>query len=168
MGTLQLPLNRTGVFFKGGSIIAGQDVGRNSEQSRLLPITFHVFLDQEEAAEGQLYMDDGSSIDPLENEAYSLATMEFLGRRLTYQFSKNGFSSGTAVRDVWVAGFQQPTTGVLVDGADWETWQEVEENGSYYVHLTDLTLTVDTEFSIVFIQKKKGGEKKKKKKKKKS
>ena len=91
--------------------------------------------------------------DPLENEAYSLATMEFLDRRLTYQFSKNGFSSGTAVRDVWVAGFQQPTTGVLVDGADWETWQEVEENGSYYVHLTDLTLTVDTEFSIVFIQK---------------
>ena len=35
---------------------------RNSEHSRLLPITFHVFLDQDERAEGDLYMDDGSSI----------------------------------------------------------------------------------------------------------
>ena len=60
--TLQLPLNRTGVFFRGGSIIVGQDVERNSEHSRLLPITFHVFLDQDERAEGDLYMDDGSSI----------------------------------------------------------------------------------------------------------
>ena len=91
--------------------------------------------------------------DPLENEAYSLATMEILDRRLTYRFSKNGFSSGATLRDVWVAGFHQQTSGVLVDGTDWETWQEVEENGSYYVHLTDLALTVDTEFSIVFTPK---------------
>ena len=40
-------------------------MGRNSEQSRLLPITFHAFLDQEETAEGQLYIDDGSSIGEL-------------------------------------------------------------------------------------------------------
>ena len=79
--------------------------------------------------------------------------MEFLDRRLTFRFSKNGFSSGTRVKDVWVAGLHQPTLGVLVDEAEWETWQEVEENGSYYVHLTDLTLTVDTEFSIDFTTK---------------
>ena len=54
---------------------------------------------------------------------------------------------------MWVAGLHQPTLGVLVDGMDWETWQEVEENGSYYVHLADLTLTVDTEFSIVLTPK---------------
>ena len=60
--TLQLPLNKTGVFFRGGSIVFGQDVERNSEQSRLLPMTVNVFLDEEEKADGQLYMDDGSSI----------------------------------------------------------------------------------------------------------
>ena len=89
----------------------------------------------------------------MENEAYSLATMEFHDRSLTYRLSKNGYSSGTKVRNVWVAGLHQPTLGVLVDGMDWETWQEVEENGSYYVHLADLTLTVDTEFSIVLTPK---------------
>jgi len=151
--TLHLPLNRTGVFFRGGSIIIGQDVGRNSEQSRLLPMTVHVFLDQDEKAEGQLYLDDGSSIDPVETEAYSLATMEFHDHTLSYKLSKNVFSSGTTVRNVWVAGLHQPTSGVLVDGTDWETWQEVEENGSYYVHLTELPLTVDTEFSVVLIPK---------------
>ena len=52
-----------------------------------------------------------------------------------------------------MAGLQQPTLGVLVDGMDWETWQEVEENGSYYVHLTELTLTADTEFSVVLTPK---------------
>ena len=87
--------------------------------------------------------------DPLENEAFSLATMEFHERSLTYRLSNNGYSSGTTVRNVWVAGLHQPTLGVLVDGMDWQTWQEVEENGSYYVHVAELTLTVDTEFSIV-------------------
>ena len=35
---------------------------RNTEQSRSLPMTIHVFLDRDEKAFGQLYMDDGSSI----------------------------------------------------------------------------------------------------------
>ena len=59
---MNLPLNRTGVFFRGGSIVVGQDVERNTEQSRSLPMTIHVFLDRDEKALGQLYMDDGSSI----------------------------------------------------------------------------------------------------------
>ena len=43
-------------------VIVGQDVERNTEQSRLLPMTIHVFLDRDEKAFGQLYIDDGSSI----------------------------------------------------------------------------------------------------------
>ena len=104
--------------------------------------------------QGLFYILPPSNVsDPVENEAYSMTTMEFHDHTLSYRLSKNGFSSGTTVRNIWVAGLHQPTLGVLVDGMDWETWQEIEENGSYYVHLTELTLTVDTEFSVVLTPK---------------
>merc|ERR1711974_517623 len=68
--------------------------GTGAEVTLQLPMTVHVFLDEEEKAEGQLYMDDGYSIDHLENEAFSLATTEFHERSLTFRLFIKGYSSG--------------------------------------------------------------------------
>ena len=84
----------------------------------------------------------------MENSSYSLAELEFLDGTLFYRFSAQNFSSGISVKNVWVAGLRQSTSEVLVDGSIWQDWQEFEEGGFFYLHITNLALSVDAEFSI--------------------
>ena len=55
------------------------------------------------------------------------------------------------MKNVWVAGLRQSTSEVLVDGSIWQDWQEFEEGGFFYLHITNLTLIADVEFSIALI-----------------
>ena len=84
----------------------------------------------------------------MENSSHSLAELEFLDGTLFYRFSVQSFSSGILVKNVWVAGLRQSTSEVLVDGSIWQDWQEFEEGGLFYLHITNLALSVDAEFSI--------------------
>ena len=55
------------------------------------------------------------------------------------------------MKNVWVAGLRQSTSEVLVEGSIWQDWQEFEEGGLFYLHITNLALCVDAEFSIALI-----------------
>ena len=82
------------------------------------------------------------------NNGYSLAKLEFLDGTLFYRFSAQNFSSGISVKNVWVAGLRQSTSEVLAEGSIWQDWQEFEEGGFFYLHVNNLALSVDAEFSI--------------------
>ena len=156
---IHLPLNITGVFLRGGSIIPTQRTATNTAQARLLPMHLHVFLDDQEEAHGQLYLDDGASIgdpptlnmyvpEPILNKAYTMAEMSFEELRLTYSLAVNHFTSGVAVEEVWVVGLREEVTAVLVNQEEWEAWEVEEVGGRFYLNVTQLLLSVDEMFTM--------------------
>ena len=157
--TLHLPLNTTGVFLRGGAILPTQRTATNTARARLLPIHLHVFLDDQEEAQGHLYLDDGASIgdpcpfnkympDPILNEAYTMAEMSFEELRLTYSLAVHHFTSGVEVEEVWVVGLRREVTAVMVNEEEWGAWEVEEVGGRFYLHVTQLHTSVDGMFTI--------------------
>merc|ERR1719402_752229 len=73
--TVPLPLDATGVFFRGGSVIPAQLPATTTVVSRGNPFVLYVFLDDDRSAAGQLFYDDGDSVATVEDERYFLANI---------------------------------------------------------------------------------------------
>ena len=148
-GIVELPLTKTGVFFRGGSIIPTQQPGVNTEKSRENPLDIFVFLNENGTAVGDLYLDDGDSIDPIENNAFSLTKMEFGKNVLSILNEMIGYSSPAIVKNVWIVGLMTEIHEVLVaDGNGNEvesSWRNATENS---VHIFDLNLSILKNFTI--------------------
>ena len=144
--------------------MVGQQPGKNTVQSRSLPMHLHVFLDGKEQAEGRLYRDDGESLgrstdpstssllaDPLETGAYSLSKLDFHSRQLTYSREAGDYRDGVAAASVWVVGLEEATHAVILEGQEWHMWQEEEVDKKYYVHVTNLTISLEHSFTLTFV-----------------
>jgi alpha-glucosidase len=64
--TIKAPLGHIPVFVRGGSVIATQEPGYTTTESRRNPWSLLVALSAGGEAEGELYLDDGESLEPEE------------------------------------------------------------------------------------------------------
>ncbi|KAK4040072.1 glycoside hydrolase [Parachaetomium inaequale] len=62
--TIEAPLGHIPVFLRGGSVVPLQEPGMTTAESRGNPWGLLVALDREGFAEGDLYLDDGESLEP--------------------------------------------------------------------------------------------------------
>jgi alpha-glucosidase len=62
--TIDAPLGHIPVFLRGGSVVPTQEPGMTTAESRRNPWGLLVALDREGFAEGDLYLDDGESVEP--------------------------------------------------------------------------------------------------------
>jgi alpha-glucosidase len=62
--TIAAPLDHIPVFVRGGSVVPMQEPGMTTAESRRNPWGLVVALDKDGAAEGDLYLDDGESLEP--------------------------------------------------------------------------------------------------------
>ena len=65
---------RVPVFARGGLVLPVQEPGLTTAASRTNPMTLLVFLGENSAAEGDLYLDDGESIMEEDSEEYWMAS----------------------------------------------------------------------------------------------
>ena len=65
---------RVPVFARGGLVLPVQEPGLTTAASRTNPMTLIVFLGEDGAAEGDLYLDDGESIMEEDSEEYWMAS----------------------------------------------------------------------------------------------
>ncbi|OWA52227.1 putative maltase-glucoamylase 2 [Hypsibius exemplaris] len=75
--SIPMPLDEIGVYYRGGRIIPAQGTGLNTLESRRKPLQFIVALDDNQAASGDIYWDDGESIDPVQRGNYLTASTRF-------------------------------------------------------------------------------------------
>ena len=80
--TVSAPLDFIPLFVRGGSIIPHQQSAMNTQASRKKPMYLIVTLDDQLKAEGDLFWDDGESIDTYETEKYNYFTFKFDNARL--------------------------------------------------------------------------------------
>uniref|UniRef100_A0AAR5PG88 P-type domain-containing protein n=1 Tax=Dendroctonus ponderosae TaxID=77166 RepID=A0AAR5PG88_DENPD len=110
------PLDTIPVFIRGGTILPRQAPLRTTTESRKTSIELLVAPDENGAALGELFWDDGDSLNTIEEKRYSLIDFKL----------ENGILRGESLAwaqeyppnlgSVTVLGLQQPISQVLVNG----------------------------------------------------
>ncbi|XP_074171362.1 putative maltase-glucoamylase 2 [Rhinolophus sinicus] len=90
---LEAPLDRINLHIRGGYILPWQEPAMNTQSSRQKFMGLIVALDDNETAEGQMFWDDGESIDTYENGNYFLAKFTAAQNTLQIQTIHNKYLS---------------------------------------------------------------------------
>lgn len=69
---LSAPLTHIPVHIRGGFVVPRQRPSRTTKETRQNPYWLQIALDNKGSAEGDLFMDDGDSLDSVANKEYSL------------------------------------------------------------------------------------------------
>ncbi|XP_076769599.1 putative maltase-glucoamylase 2 [Arvicanthis niloticus] len=94
--TLPAPLDHINLHIRGGYILPWQEPGMNTYYSRKNFMGLTVALDNDGKAGGQLFWDDGQSIDTYEKGNYFLATFRAEKNTLQIQILHNQYQSDTS------------------------------------------------------------------------
>ena len=92
-----------------------------------------------------------SFADPLETGAYSLSRLDFHSRQLSYSLEAGDYRGNVATASVWVVGLEEATQAVILQGQEWLAWEQEEVDHKYYVHVTNLTLSLEHYFTLTFV-----------------
>ncbi|XDB49451.1 hypothetical protein AB1E18_003024 [Capra hircus] len=92
---LEAPLDHINVHVRGGYILPWQEPAMNTHSSRQKYMGLIVALDDNGRAEGQLFWDDGQSIDTFENGNYFLVNFTAAQSVLQIQMIHNNYLSDT-------------------------------------------------------------------------
>ena len=90
--TLGANLSTINLHVRGGHIIPTQAPANNTVFSRRNPFGVIVALDNLGTASGDLYYDDGDSIDPLQNSQYYMSKFTFSQKKLKMSITTNGYA----------------------------------------------------------------------------
>jgi alpha-glucosidase (family GH31 glycosyl hydrolase) len=104
---------------RGGSIIVGHPPKQTTTAQRKEDFILTVYLDKHEKASGELYWDDGESIDNILLGDYSLVNFDVSGNKLSSQAELSGYAEGMSAKYLNVYGLDKDTkiTGVTINGA---------------------------------------------------
>lgn len=125
--TVPAPMDFVPLYLRGGSIIPHQEAAMNTVASRKKNMYLVVALDAQQSAYGDLFWDDGESIDTYENFNYNYFIFNFQSKRLiiepwTYKYPE--MATETKFNDIHVYGLSdQPTrlvwNGQNLDASKW-------------------------------------------------
>ena len=100
--TIAAPLGHIPLYLRGGSVVPMQEPGYTTAASRKNPWGVLVALDREGAATGELYLDDGESIEPQET-----LWVDFTATRGSLYASARGtYKDSNALANVTVLGVE--------------------------------------------------------------
>lgn len=114
--TLSAPLEHINIHVRGGSILPMQQPGYTTAESRTNPWSLLIVLDEDGKACGDLYLDDGYSVNPDETKHVSLRYEE----SKLYANATGEYEDGNALANVTIAGFSVRPE-ILDIGADGDT-----------------------------------------------
>lgn len=119
--TIEAPLGHIPVFVRGGSVVVGQEPGYTIRESRQGGWNIIVALDGSSAAKGELYLDDGESLDVGEEfRSVSLEVSEDAATgAVSLQAKGNGrWVDSNSLRNVTVMGVNENVCSLSWNGKD--------------------------------------------------
>ena len=113
------PLDFMPLYIRGSAIIPHQQSAINTVASRKKPLYLIVALDQMQSAYGDLFWDDGESIDTYERSLYNYFTFNYNSNRLniepwTYKYPQ--MSSDTQLDEIHVYGLDKQPASIVWNG----------------------------------------------------
>lgn len=95
--TLNAPLNFINLHVRGGYIIPTQKPDNNTSFSRKNPFGLIVALDANKLATGEVFWDDGDSIDSIEKSQFFLAKFLFSANKLSMTINNNNYAGISSI-----------------------------------------------------------------------
>ncbi|XP_019358783.1 PREDICTED: sucrase-isomaltase, intestinal [Gavialis gangeticus] len=152
-GYFSAPLEHINLHIRGGYIIPWQYPALNTASSRRNPMGLTVALDDGGLAQGQLYWDDGNSIDAYEKNAFLLETFNASQDVLTITVSHNGYTDPNALKfsDIKILGVSKNPLNVVIkqNGVNLPSAHNISYNAENQVlHITQLQLELGQGYSV--------------------
>ena len=133
-------------FIKGGSIVP---VLLHEDCLALLtcyqnPIRLEIYLDEDDSAEGWLYVDDGTSYDYEQEGGHARIKYEFGGNALTSPLTKSGyqFAEGQYITEVVIYGFHSAPAAVISGGYE-VNYTYIQDEAALLIGGRDLRASLD-------------------------
>ncbi|XP_054162742.1 lysosomal alpha-glucosidase-like [Oppia nitens] len=128
------PVDKVNVFLKSGNVVPVLPSRQTTTAMRKEKFTLVVVLDQSGSAKGQLYWDDGDSIDPIENNKYSLFDFDVQKGSLSTRSVVDKYrDQEVVVNNVIVLGLKAKPNEITMNQKKWS-------NFSYEESLLKLTI----------------------------
>lgn len=147
--TMSAPRDEIPVFVRGGSILPTQQPSVNTIVSRKNPMEIVVVLDKNENAEGSLFLDDGESIDTVENNNIYLSTFRFNGTHFAMRILNHNETSydDINIKSISIYGVNREITSVKINNTSMPFEARKPHNTLHIMNLTN-TLKYDTDVYI--------------------
>ncbi|KAG8565065.1 hypothetical protein GDO81_012696 [Engystomops pustulosus] len=145
--TLPTPLDAINTHIRGGYIIPAQRPGMTTEETRKNDLRLLVALSADGSAQGDLYWDDGDSLDTYKKGDYSMILFKAQNKVLVNEILHiNGEAEKLTLDYVAVCGVHAPPSKVLVNGAAWEDFKYMP--GTKLLKIEKLSLPIGKKFEI--------------------
>ncbi|XP_076305653.1 lysosomal alpha-glucosidase-like [Tachypleus tridentatus] len=102
--TLDAPMDKINLVVRSGVIIPSQEPNDTTTASRKNPFHLLVALDKNGRACGELYWDDGDTLDTYSRGVYNLIVFEAEKNRVTSQVRRSGYETAMLLKRVRVFG----------------------------------------------------------------
>ncbi|CAG9860741.1 unnamed protein product [Phyllotreta striolata] len=132
--TLDAPLDTIPLLIKGGHVLPMQSPGNTTRTSRLSFVELLVASDDSNYAIGQLYWDDGDSLNSFEEQQYSLITFELNGNTLRSKGEFIGTEIPPDLSTVTILGVAKAPMNVQINGLSLKDFEFVKSKKSLTIN----------------------------------
>ncbi|XP_031787365.1 lysosomal alpha-glucosidase [Nasonia vitripennis] len=151
--TLDAPMDTIPLLVRGGCIIPVQEPSVTTSLSRQKPFGLLIALDEHESAKGELYWDDGDSLDSIEKKKYNLFEFEVSNNVLTSTVIECSFDDKMKLGTIIVMGISKVVKQVLFNDKDVEFEYDKEKSVLYVNNiLVDFTKKFELRWSYKKIE----------------
>ncbi|GIY52230.1 lysosomal alpha-glucosidase [Caerostris darwini] len=116
--TIQVPITEVSIAIRGGYILPAQLPALNTELSRQQPFVLMGGLDENLQATGELYWDDGDSLDTYVKGNYTLIRINVNNNTLATTVVNKGYDGPMDLGATQIAGIEKDPTEVTVNGVN--------------------------------------------------
>ncbi|CAF3413409.1 unnamed protein product [Rotaria sp. Silwood1] len=152
--TVAAPYTFIPLFLRGGAIIPHQQSAMNTVLSRKKPMYLIIALNKNQRASGDLFWDDGESIDTYENLIYNYFIFNFNSQRLTLEpwtYNYPQMSDDGKLDEIKIFGINKQPTTVIWNGQELIASKWTFDATRNVLHMQTLALNMAKTHKFVFI-----------------
>ena len=142
------------LFLRGGAIIPHQQSAMNTVLSRKKPFYLYVTLDGQQRAQGDLFWDDGESIDTYETSHYNYFIFNYDAQRLTLEpwtYKYPEMTNEVKLEEISIFGVTKVPTRIVWNGQDLSAAKWTFNPTTKILKMTQLALNFSKTQKFVFL-----------------
>ncbi|KAJ8686732.1 hypothetical protein QAD02_022526 [Eretmocerus hayati] len=149
--TLDAPLDTIPLHVRGGCILPAQEPSTTTTLSRQKPFNLLVALDERGRAKGELYWDDGDSLDSIENKQFKHFEFEVDDNELVSSVIEGNYKSKMRLGTVVVMGVSKLVRQVFINDKQVEFQYDKEKS---VLRVDNLSVNFERKFVLQWFYKK--------------
>ena len=140
------------LYLRGGSIIPHQPSAMNTVLSRQNSFYLYIALDKQDKAQGDLFWDDGESIDTYETLHYNYFRFDYNVQRLTIEpWTYKYPEMNNKLEDISVYGILKQPAKIVWNGQDLSNDKWIFNTNSSILQMKSLGLVLSKTHKLVFL-----------------